>query len=448
MSRATLGLGALHVGPPARELSALPHDPNQSSPEQDTSTGQDRLDANESQSSDPREGAADGGTASSPRASHDGESPTTADGGSEAVVRKLTLADAKLGLEWLGTQEDSRLAADEIRRVHNVQMHLRGHELVLEGTAADCDAVEAGLAKIVALSRAGRPIAAADLGRALELVAREPRLDLAAVFDDVIIPRVGHSRGIAPRSLAQKRYVDALRRQALVFGVGPAGTGKTYLAMAMAVRRLMERQVRRIVLTRPAIEAGENLGFLPGTLEDKVSPYMRPLYDALFDMLEGGRVQKMIEAGAIEIAPLAYMRGRTLHDSFVILDEAQNATRDQMKMFLTRIGRGTWCVVAGDPSQIDLPSGQRSGLPHALTLLRDVEGISICRFSDVDVMRHPLVQAIVRAYDKDEQRRAAQARRDRPEVRYPRDGGESSSAIPAQDLRGEAVTPTPNGDRS
>jgi phosphate starvation-inducible PhoH-like protein len=220
-----------------------------------------------------------------------------------------------------------------------------------------------------------------------------------------VLGRRNGSRGISPRSLAQKEYVEAMRRTSLAFGIGPAGTGKTFLAVAMAVRRLQDRQVRRIVLTRPAIEAGEHLGFLPGTLEEKVNPYMRPLQDALHDMLEGEKILRLVERGVIEIAPLAYMRGRTLNDAFLIMDEAQNATREQMKMLLTRIGNGTFAVVTGDPSQVDLPGGQPSGLAHAVSLLEGVEGISICRFSDADVMRHPLVQSIVRAYERDERGR-------------------------------------------
>jgi phosphate starvation-inducible PhoH-like protein len=222
---------------------------------------------------------------------------------------------------------------------------------------------------------------------------------LQEVFSDTIL--VGsRARPIAPKGLAQKRYVDAIRERDIVFAIGPAGTGKTYLAMAMALRELLEKRVKRIVLTRPAIEAGERLGFLPGTMEDKVSPYLRPLYDALNDMLDFDRAQQLMERGIIEIAPLAFMRGRTLNDSFVILDEAQNTTSEQMKMFLTRLGFESKAVVTGDVTQIDLPDRRRSGLTEAESLLKDVEGISICYFTEVDVVRHPLVAKIIRAYER------------------------------------------------
>ena len=205
-----------------------------------------------------------------------------------------------------------------------------------------------------------------------------------------------------------------MRRKPLVFGVGPAGTGKTFLAVAMAVRRLLDKQVRRIILTRPAIEAGESLGFLPGSFEEKVSPYMRPLYDGLEEMLDYNKVQRLTEQGVIEIAPLAYMRGRTLNDAFVILDEAQNATKQQMKMLLTRIGTGTSAVVTGDPTQVDLPKGGSSGLAHALSILKAVPRVGVCRFEQGDVMRHPLVADIIKAYDADGKRRSSSRSGDRP----------------------------------
>jgi phosphate starvation-inducible PhoH-like protein len=207
--------------------------------------------------------------------------------------------------------------------------------------------------------------------------------------------------------VAQQEYLRAIRGHDIVFGVGPAGTGKTYLAMAMAVSALMERKYKRIILTRPAVEAGEKLGFLPGDLAEKVNPYLRPLYDALHDMMDLERAQDLLARGTIEVAPLAFMRGRTLNSSFVILDEAQNTTVDQMKMFLTRLGYDSKAVITGDVTQVDLPDGRRSGLSDALRLLGNVDGISMCRFSDADVVRHPLVQRIIRAYDaRDEQRRS------------------------------------------
>ncbi|MDB4983137.1 MAG: Phosphate starvation-inducible protein PhoH, putative ATPase, partial [Myxococcales bacterium] len=221
----------------------------------------------------------------------------------------------------------------------------------------------------------------------------------------------GRARPIAPKGLAQKRYVDAIRTHDLVFGVGPAGTGKTYLAMAVAIRALLEKQVKRIILTRPAVEAGERLGFLPGSMEEKISPYLRPLYDALHDMMDFEKADQLIARGLIEVAPIAFMRGRTLNDAFVILDEAQNTTSEQMKMFLTRLGFDSKAVVTGDVTQIDLPDNRRSGLNEAIGLLSNVDGIAFRYFTEVDVVRHPLVQKIIRAYDAAS---AAKAERERP----------------------------------
>jgi phosphate starvation-inducible PhoH-like protein len=224
-------------------------------------------------------------------------------------------------------------------------------------------------------------------------------MQLSDMFDESIALGPGR-RPIGPRGLAQKRYVEAVRSHDLTFGIGPAGTGKTYLAMACAVSALTERKVKRIVLTRPAVEAGEKLGFLPGDLAEKVNPYLRPLYDALNDMMDLDRAQGLLSRGQIEVAPLAFMRGRTLSDSFVILDEAQNTTGEQMRMFLTRLGHNSKAVVTGDVTQVDLPEGKSSGLAEAEHLLAHIEGIRICRFTDIDVVRHPLVQKIVVAYEE------------------------------------------------
>ncbi len=299
-------------------------------------------------------------------------------------------------------------AMEDLQRSTGVTLHVRGGEVTIDGEDAAAALVERLLRQMVGMARSGTPIHAGDLSRALEVMRREPRIDLRSLFDDTIVGKTGSGRPIAPRSLAQKYYVDCLRRYDLNFGVGPAGTGKTYLAVAMGVRMLMDKRVRRIILTRPAIEAGENLGFLPGTFEEKISPYMRPLYDALHDMLDVQKVLRMMEQGIIEIAPLAYMRGRTLSETFLILDEAQNTTPEQMKMFLTRIGMGTRAVVTGDPTQNDLPGGKRSGLGHALKVLRGVDGVGFCPFTAADVMRHQLVQRIILAYDRDDQRRRSQ----------------------------------------
>ncbi|MCX4245579.1 PhoH family protein [Paraliomyxa miuraensis] len=297
-------------------------------------------------------------------------------------------------------------AATLERETGGTRLHVRGHDVVVEGPEAPL--VARLLRQLYGMARAGNPVDGSDVGRALEVLRHDAEVELRDVFEDVILVRPSDGRGITARSLNQKRYVGSMRRHALTFGVGPAGTGKTYLAVAMAARALVDKQVRRIVLSRPAIEAGERLGFLPGTLEDKISPYLRPLYDALYEMFPPDKVLRMVEQTVLEIAPLAYMRGRTLNDAFVILDEAQNTTREQMKMFLTRIGANTKAVVTGDPSQVDLPTGQRSGLAHALKVLRGVDGIAVCRFAKGDVMRHPLVQAIIEAYDDDDRKRAAQ----------------------------------------
>ncbi len=324
---------------------------------------------------------------------------------------KLVFDDQRALQSVLGTPAESKRIAEDLEEAAGVQMHLRGLEITFESKdPAALGLVERLFAGLMERARAGQPVARADVARALDVLRANPDGALADVYGDVVIAKTRSGRGIAPRSLAQKRYVDAMRRYSLVFGVGPAGTGKTFLAVAMAVRRLLDKQVRRIILTRPAVEAGENLGFLPGSLEEKVSPYMRPLYDGLEEMLEYNKLQRLIETNVIEIAPLAYMRGRTLNDAFVILDEAQNTTVQQMKMFLTRIGTGTYAAVTGDPSQIDLPGGQKSGLRHALGVLRNIDMLSICRFEAEDVMRHPLVAKIVKAYDEDARRRSKASR--------------------------------------
>ncbi len=318
-------------------------------------------------------------------------------------TRKLIFDDRvplQLMLDAVGKQNG---AAAALERETGVRIHVRGHEVTLRGEQGDL--VERLLRQIYGLAQSGRPVDPADVTRAIAVLRHDPSAGLAAVFDDVVVPRGRNGRGVTPRSLAQKRYVEHMRSHALTFGVGPAGTGKTFLAVAMAVNMLLEEKVKRIVISRPAIEAGEQLGFLPGTLEEKISPYLRPMYDALYDMLDVPRVHKMLDQGPIEIAPLAYMRGRTLNEAFVILDEAQNTTREQMKMLLTRIGQETRCVVTGDPSQVDLPGGRSSGLAHALRVLRGVGGIAVVRFTAADVMRHPLVQAIVEAYESEERKR-------------------------------------------
>jgi phosphate starvation-inducible PhoH-like protein len=297
-----------------------------------------------------------------------------------------------------------------IERELGLEVGLRGHTIYLRGTAASVAVAERFLAEAATLLRQGVRIENADVGRALRMLRSEPHVRLRDMFDDVVTVGSGR-RPIGPRGVAQKRYVESIRSFDLTFGIGPAGTGKTYLAMACAVAALHDKTVKRIVLTRPAVEAGEKLGFLPGDLAEKVNPYLRPLYDALNDMMDIDRAEGLVTRGQIEVAPLAFMRGRTLNDSFVILDEAQNTTREQMRMFLTRLGYNSKAVVTGDITQVDLPEGRSSGLAEARALLSQVDGIAFCDFTDVDVVRHPLVQKIVVAYEardrREKERRAA-----------------------------------------
>jgi phosphate starvation-inducible PhoH-like protein len=246
----------------------------------------------------------------------------------------------------------------------------------------------------------------ADFGFLLRLLEGGEEVSAHALLAGrITVP--SKKRFISPKSLGQRRYIRAIREHDIVVGIGPAGTGKTYLAMAMAVETLERKECSRIILARPAVEAGEKLGFLPGDLLEKVNPYLRPLYDALYDMVEVEKAQRLIERGAIEVAPLAFMRGRTLNDSFIILDEAQNATVEQMKMFLTRLGFYSKAVITGDITQVDLPHGKESGLVHVQHILQGIEGIAFIYFSERDVVRHPLVQEIIKAYDRYEQRQAA-----------------------------------------
>ena len=246
--------------------------------------------------------------------------------------------------------------------------------------------------------RSGRAVQARDVGAAIDMVEEKPDVDLQDVYQDVL-ESVGSRRKIRAKNLSQRRYVELIRTHDVTLSIGPAGTGKTYLAMAMAIAALNRKEVTRLVLTRPAVEAGERLGFLPGDLTEKVDPYMRPLYDALHDMMDFEKIGRLSQRGVIEVAPLAFMRGRTLNNSFVILDEAQNTTGEQMKMFLTRLGFGSKAVITGDITQVDLPAGKESGLVEARRVLNGVEGIGIQRFSRSDVVRHPLVQSIVEAYE-------------------------------------------------
>lgn len=280
-----------------------------------------------------------------------------------------------------------------------VRIRLLNEALELQGDEPNVIRAASILEDYFALVKEGSGFASAELNSYLRVVTEDPEVTLRALVHSGRQRNFG-KKALAPKTVNQRRYVEAIERHDLVFGVGPAGTGKTYLAVAMAVSALLSKRVNRIVLTRPAVEAGERLGFLPGNLQEKVDPYLRPLYDALYDMLEADKVEKLLERSTIEIAPIAFMRGRTLNDSFVIFDEAQNSTAEQMKMVLTRLGFNSKMVVTGDLTQVDLPSGRRSGLNDAIDILRGVEGISFVQFDDRDVVRHSLVQRIVRAYER------------------------------------------------
>lgn len=281
----------------------------------------------------------------------------------------------------------------------NVSTRLRNDSIEIEGEQEAVARAVSILNDYAALVREGHVFNNGDLNACLRVVTTDPATTLRGLVDSGKQRSFG-KKTITPKTMMQRRYVDAIERYDLVFGVGPAGTGKTYLAVAMAVNALLSKRVSRIILTRPAVEAGERLGFLPGTLQEKVDPYLRPLYDALYDMLEAEKIEKFLERSVIEVAPIAFMRGRTLNDSFIILDEAQNATPEQMKMILTRQGFNSKMVVTGDPTQVDLPMGQRSGLAEVLEVLRGVEGIHCVQFDDRDVVRHSLVQRIVKAYER------------------------------------------------
>jgi len=296
----------------------------------------------------------------------------------------------------------------ELARQSGAEVSLRGNTILLSGDEPDVKVAHRFLSDAALLVEKGVEIGPHDVAHSLRSLRGNPNASLTDLLDEVVLvsPR---RRPVVPKGPMQRAYVEAIRTHDLTLGIGPAGTGKTYLAMAVAASALVKRTVKRIVLTRPAVEAGEKLGFLPGDLAEKVNPYLRPLYDAMHDMLDFEKIEQMRDRGQIEVAPLAFMRGRTLNDSFVILDEAQNATSEQMRMFLTRLGYGSKAVVTGDMTQTDLPNGSRSGLREAKALLAGIEGIALCEFSDADVVRHPLVQKIVVAYEAADERKRARA---------------------------------------
>ncbi|HUG42901.1 MAG TPA: PhoH family protein [Acidobacteriota bacterium] len=312
-------------------------------------------------------------------------------------MKKLVLPGRGAEILFDARDENVRL----LEKLFQVQIHARGAQVSVEGTEEGTRSVERILSEFSELIRGGVAFSNGDLKDAFQQIAQSSAESLHDVLPRTFVVKTP-SRQVAPRSPNQAKYLDAIERNDLIIAVGPAGTGKTYLAVAMAVSLLMKKAVRRIILARPAVEAGEKLGFLPGDMQEKVNPYLRPLYDSLYNLIDGEKVQKLLEQGVIEVAPIAFMRGRTLSDSFIILDEAQNSTREQMKMFLTRLGLHSKTVVTGDITQIDLPKGQQSGLIHACEILKSVEGIAFCSFDSRDVVRHRLVQLIIDAYERSE----------------------------------------------
>ena len=309
---------------------------------------------------------------------------------------ELQFSDAAHFRELLG-QHDEHIRL--VERETGVRIDVGEQRLTFHGDAVETELARRVRAQLYGLLEQGYPVYASDVDYALRILSGDRGANLRDVFLDTVFI-AANKRVITPKSLGQKAYIDAIRNFDVVFGIGPAGTGKTYLAMAMAVAELMKNSVARIVLTRPAVEAGEKLGFLPGDLAEKVNPYLRPLYDALNDMVDFDRARRLVERGTIEVAPLAFMRGRTLNDCFVILDEAQNTTTEQMKMFLTRLGYGSKAVITGDITQVDLPAGKASGLREAQGVLRGIDGIRFVTFTERDVVRHPLVQDIISAYER------------------------------------------------
>jgi len=311
------------------------------------------------------------------------------------LLKKIELPPR--GLETLFGVHDQNIKY--LESLLDIRIDARGQDISIDGDPKDVETAERILQDFADLFREGRQFTDKELREAFAQIAEDRAYSLRDYFTKARFNPAGKKQ-VAPKSANQRRYIQAIQEKDVVFGIGVAGTGKTYLAVAMAVQALMQKQVNRIVLARPAVEAGEKLGFLPGDLQDKVDPYLRPLYDALFDLIEYERVTKMLEKRVIEVAPLAFMRGRTLADAFIILDEAQNTTSEQMKMFLTRIGFGSKAVITGDVTQVDLPTGKRSGLVEAERILSKIEGIDFVYFTDKDVVRHKLVQMIIRAYEE------------------------------------------------
>jgi phosphate starvation-inducible PhoH-like protein len=316
----------------------------------------------------------------------------------DARVRSSIDVPPDLIVSLLGSADENLRA---LERTLSADLHVRGNTVTLSGDAADVALAERAISELVAIAAARQPLTPEVVRHSVAMLVGTDNESPAEVLTLDILSYRGKT--IRPKTLNQKRYVDAIDANTIVFGVGPAGTGKTYLAMAKAVNALQTKQVTRIILTRPAVEAGERLGFLPGTLSEKIDPYLRPLYDALYDMMDPELIPKLMSAGVIEVAPLAYMRGRSLNSAFIVLDEAQNTTAEQMKMFLTRLGFGSKIVVTGDLTQVDLPGGARSGLRSAIDILDSVDDIHLAELTSVDVVRHRLVSEIVDAYARYEE---------------------------------------------
>jgi phosphate starvation-inducible protein PhoH and related proteins len=310
-------------------------------------------------------------------------------------MRKILLSDRSLQLLFGPLDENVRF----LENLFGVTIQARDSSLTIDGEEEDVTALEKILVDFSSLADKGHAIANGDLKSAFKQIAEDTALSLHDFFPKMQLLAAG-KRQVTPKSLNQRRYIEAIKNNDIVFGVGPGGTGKTFLAVAMAITYLLDKSVSRIILTRPAVEAGEKLGFLPGDIEEKINPYLRPLYDALYLLLDSEKIQRYMEDGTIEIAPLAFMRGRTLSDAFIILDEAQNTTSEQMKMFLTRIGMRSKAVITGDVTQIDLPFGRSSGLVEARAILSGVEGLAFCYFNEKDVVRHRLVRLIIKAYQQ------------------------------------------------
>ncbi|XVQ13419.1 PhoH family protein [Spirillospora sp. CA-255316] len=340
-----------------------------------------------------------------------------ADAGARSQI-KIVVPDDHSMVSLLGSRDE---LLHVIERAFHSDIHVRGNEITVTGPESESELVSSLFSELIDLLRSGTQLTPDAVERSLAMLRNQTEERPAEVLTlDVLSSR---GRTIRPKTLNQKRYVDAIDKHTIVFGIGPAGTGKTYLAMAKAVKALQDKQVNRIILTRPAVEAGERLGFLPGTLYEKIDPYLRPLYDALHDMVDPDSIPRLMSAGTIEVAPLAYMRGRTLNDSFIILDEAQNTSPEQMKMFLTRLGFGSKVVVTGDVTQVDLPGGQQSGLRVVQDILDGVEDIHFCRLNSHDVVRHKLVTNIVDAYSRYDASRESSV----PAIKQGAGGGRGSS---------------------